>query len=44
MNTSARIDNRQRARRVLACLIKLQANPSDQRYYQAIYDHSFFII
>ena len=44
MNTVSQIDNRQRARRVLACLIKLQANLSGRRYYQAIYDHSFFII
>jgi hypothetical protein len=44
MNTVARIDNRWRARRVLACLIKLQTDRPEQRYYQAIYDHSFFII
>jgi hypothetical protein len=44
MNSTARINNRWRARRILACLIKLQVNPDDRRYYQAIYDHSFFII
>ncbi len=39
----AKIDNRWRARRVLKCLALVAARADNQRYYQTIYDHSFFI-
>jgi hypothetical protein len=40
----AQIDNRWRARRIALALAQLARSREGARYYQAIYDHSFFIV